>query len=298
MKTQNFKVSVGLPVYNGELFLEACLDSLLSQTYSDFELIISDNASTDGTEAICQAYAAKDQRIRYARNATNVGVGPNFNRAFRLSTGDYFKWASADDFCKPDLLARCLEVLDHDQGAVLVYPKTHFIDATGKILNIHDPGWDLRSEAASDRLYHVICAGHWVNSHYGLIRSNALAKTRLIPSYPGGDYRLLAELSLQGKFVEIPEYLFLRRIHSGASSQNTTDLNWTTAFFGGSQKDVCFPFWNLNIDYLITVMNSDLGANDKLSLVGLVLRRMWWKHEQLLRELKVGFTAYRKRLKA
>ena len=292
----NTSVSIGLPVYNGERFLKEALDSLLGQTYSDFELIISDNASTDSTEEICRAYVAKDQRVRYFRNPTNIGVNRNFNRVFALSTGNYFKWASADDICKPEHLACCIDVLDHESTVVLAHSKTRFIDENGMPLDINDPGWDLRSEVAAERVRYVIHAGHCVNPHYGVIRANALAKTRLMPSYPGGDYRLLAELSLKGKFVEIPEYLFLRRVHPGASSQNTAKVMWTMDFHTGSNGVVCFPFWDLSIDHSITILRSNLSIHHKVRLLALLLRRMWWQHKRLLQELRMGFSSYWNRL--
>jgi glycosyltransferase involved in cell wall biosynthesis len=296
MNKQEPRVSIGLPVYNGERFLEAALDSLLSQTYTDFELIISDNASTDRTKEICRVYAVKDQRVRYFRNTKNLGVSANFNRVFQLSSGDYFKWASADDLCKPEHLARCLDVLENDDSVVLACPKTAFIDASGRTLDITDPGWNLRSEAAHERFRYVICAGHWVNPHYGLIRASELAKTRLMPAYPGGDYRLLAELTLRGKFVEISEYLFLRRIHPGASSQNLTNLTWTMEFQTGDRQRMCLPFWNLNVDHFLTIAKSELPLRYKLSLFGSLVRVMWWQHRRLLQELKVGFMFYWDRL--
>lgn len=295
MNSRKPRVSIGLPVYNGERYLEACLDSLLAQTYTDFELIISDNASTDGTENICRAYVAKDQRVRYYRNATNVGVGRNFNRVFELSTGEYFKWASADDLCKPEHLKRCLDVLENDDTAVLVYPKTRFIDESGNVLDINDAGWDLRSEAVHERLRYVIYAGHWVNAHYGLIRAGALSTTQLMPSYPGGDYRLLAELSLRGKFIEVGEYLFLRRVHPGASSQNTAQFGWMIEFHTGDAAHVCLPFWDLLFDYLMIIAKSELNVRHKLSLLGSVGRRMWWGHKRLLQELGSGAISYRRR---
>jgi glycosyltransferase involved in cell wall biosynthesis len=285
-------VSIGFPVYNGARFLEQALDSLLGQTYADFELIICDNASTDNTEEICRSYAAKDFRVKYFRNGTNVGVGRNFNRVFKLSSGEYFKWASADDICEKELLALCKDVLDHDRGVVLAHSKTRFIDDRGSILDINDPGWNLQSELADERLRYVIHAGHWVNPHYGLIRSAALAKTRLMPSYPGGDYRLLAELSLKGKFVEIPEYHFFRRVHAGASSQNTGKVMWTMEFHRGTADRVCLPFWNLSVDHVLTIMTSGLNIRQKVSLFAFVLRVMWWQHKRLSQELRISLASY------
>ena len=102
-----------MPVYNGQNYIVQALDSLLSQTYSDFELIISDNASTDSTQDICKDYASRDARISYVRQVENLGAIPNFNRVFELSRGQYFKWASHDDLCEPTCLERCVEVLEH-----------------------------------------------------------------------------------------------------------------------------------------------------------------------------------------
>jgi len=119
IKNHKPRVSIGLPVYNGENYLEEAIDSILAQTYKDFELIISDNASTDRTPDICQAYANKDPRIRYYRNEKNIGAAVNFNRVFELSSSEYFKWAAHDDIIAPDYISECIEILDNDDSIVL-----------------------------------------------------------------------------------------------------------------------------------------------------------------------------------
>ena len=286
-------VSIGMPVYNSERFLTEALDSLVAQTFTDFELVISDNASTDGTEEICRACAARDRRIRYMRNEMNVGVYRNFNRVFQASSGEYFKWASADDVCHRDLIVRCLEVLDRDPTVVLVYPKTIFIDETGSPLGWKDPGWDLQSDAAHERMRYVIYAGHWVNTFYGLIRADVLKKTRLFPSYNSGDYRLIGELSLHGKFVETHEYLFSRRIHRGASSQNPA-VEWQTKYTTGRSGPPGLPSWHLCFDHLITVLRSQLRFKQKLSLGSAVTHRMYLKRRELLGELMIATKGYTK----
>ena len=122
------RISVGLPVYNGEAYLPAALTSLLKQDYGDFELIVSDNASTDGTEAICREFAANDPRIRYSRNETNIGAARNYNRVFELSRSKLFKWASHDDECHPSLLRRCVEVFDMSPpSTALVYTRAEIM---------------------------------------------------------------------------------------------------------------------------------------------------------------------------
>jgi glycosyltransferase involved in cell wall biosynthesis len=95
------RVSIGLPVYNGQNYLRCALDSILQQDYTDFELIISDTASADASPGICQELARKDGRVRYYRNETNIGARGNYNRVFELARGEFFKWASHDDEFHP-----------------------------------------------------------------------------------------------------------------------------------------------------------------------------------------------------
>jgi glycosyltransferase involved in cell wall biosynthesis len=284
------QVAIGLPVYNGEAFLCAALDSFLAQTYSDFEMVICDNASTDRTEEIARAYVARDSRFRYHRNDHNIGLGPNHNRVFELTRAPYFKWAAADDICRPDYVEKCVGVLESDPGVVLVYPKTQFMDRSGAPLDIEDPGWDLRTELAHERLRFVFRAGHWVNSITGLIRRDALAKTRLMPTYPGGDYRLLAELSLLGKFHEIPERLFLRRLHPQASSQHGIDgthpdRKWLVQYWNGANRSFAMPAWRLGFDQFRIILGSPLSLHHKLSLVGTLFNSLRWKWRLLGHDL-------------
>ena len=134
----------------------------------------------------------------------------------------------------------------------------------------------MQAESAHERIRYVIYSGHFFNAFYGLIRAHALSKTRLLPSYPGGDYRLLGELSLSGKFFEIPEYLFLRRLHPGSSSQNTSNSIWLIKYYKGESGHKCLPFWNLCADHIITIMSSKLSVSKKFSLVGSLLQSMHW----------------------
>lgn len=280
-------VSIGVPVYNGERFLALALDGLLAQTYPDFELIISDNGSTDGTAEICRDYAARDRRIRYHRAAENRGLAWNYRRVFELSNGRYFKWAAADDVCAPEFVDRCLGALEGDPTGVLAYSKTRFLDAGGRLIDTTDKGWDLRSPQAHERLRYVIRAGHWVNSIFGLIRADALARTRLVASYPGGDYRLLGELAVIGKFFEVPDHLFFRRLHPGASSQHTDDLGWQVHFYTGHQSRFAAPTWRLAADHFRTIARARLSLRHKLSLVITLLRRLRWEQDALVTELRL-----------
>jgi len=213
-------VSVGMPVFNGEHFLPQAIVSILGQTFANLELVISDNASTDGTEEICQSYARTDKRVRYFRNSQNLGAAWNYNRVFRLSQGRYFKWAAADDVCSLHYLERCVPILEASSDVVLCYGRTRLIDEQGKALGDYDDRLDLRDDSPAGRFVGFLRSVRECNAVFGVIRRSVLAGTSLIGSYVGSDRWLLGELSLRGEFVEIPEYLFYRRVHPRASSSN------------------------------------------------------------------------------
>jgi glycosyltransferase involved in cell wall biosynthesis len=141
-------VSIGLPVYNGERYLAQALDSLLSQSHENLEILIADNASTDASEAICRDFAARDPRIAYHRHPRNLGAAANYNFVFRRARGAYFRWAAHDDICMPRLVERCVAALEAaGPSAVLAYPRTRLIDAEGRVLRDYDD----RSRAAGRR---------------------------------------------------------------------------------------------------------------------------------------------------
>ena len=245
------KVGIGMPVYNGERFLEEALDSILGQSFEDFELVISDNASTDRTEEICRHYASKDDRIRYSRNRLNYGMAHNFNTVFRLSSGQYFKWAASDDVCGSEYLARAVEILDRDPSVVLTWPKTRGIDDSGDLVDLPSEISDLNgplsvySPDPAVRFRRLVRNWWWADGPFhGLIRADVLANTRLHARHTGGDQLLLAELSLLGRFYEIPEELFFVRMHPGKTSHSAKTLRQRAALAEGRPVDRgIFRWW-------------------------------------------------------
>jgi len=213
------RVSIGVPVFNGERYLAEALDSILAQTFSDFEVIISDNASSDRTGEICSAYAAKDCRVRYNRNYDNLGAAKNFNLVFELARGEYFKWASHDDMIGPDVLAKCVEVLDGDPSVVLCCPKATIIDDAGRVLKNYDVRLNTDSHHPQTRLRDLICTRHMFFQFFGLIRTSTLREMPHIGNFAASDTVLLARLVLSGRFYEIPEYLLLSRSHEEQSAK-------------------------------------------------------------------------------
>ena len=204
-------VSIGMPVYNGEKHIRQALDSLLAQDYGNFELIISDNASTDTTQEICHEYAMRDKRIRYYRNQQNMGNAWNFNRAFELYSGEYFMWAADHDLWHPTFISRCVAVMEEDRSVVLVYPRTMLIDSCGCSLGITPDQIDTRGLAPVKRYIRIIWGLGWCNMVYGVIRGEVLAETSGFRNVWGTDNALLAELALRGSFAQIGEPLFYRR---------------------------------------------------------------------------------------
>jgi glycosyltransferase involved in cell wall biosynthesis len=203
-------VSIGMPVYNGGRYIRRAIEALLAQTYSDFELIISDNGSEDATQTICLEYAARDPRVRYSRNERNIGASQNFNKVFHLARGRYFKWAAHDDWIAPEFLASCVECLENHPQAVLCWTGTVFVDEAETRIPQQPLKADPLSltEAAPLRLrFRQALRVHPGPPLFGLIRPELLKKTGLMRGTVGSDRVLLAELSLLGAFCWLPQPL-------------------------------------------------------------------------------------------
>lgn len=227
-------VTIGMPVYNGARYIEEALQSILSQTYRDFELLISDNASTDETEAICRRYADEDPRIQYFRNERNLGAAANYNRVIHLARGRYFRHAAHDDILAPTNIERCVEILDASADVVLAYPRMIMIDADGKQTDTREHSLELSEARPSARFakYAWQCDGDSMcDPVFGLFRTSALRETNLLGAYISADMILLGEMALRGRIVEVPEYLFFERYHSGGSVLSNPTLDDRAAWF-------------------------------------------------------------------
>ncbi len=211
-------VTVGLPVHNGERYLRQAMEALLAQTYTDFELVISDNASTDSTPAICREYAERDPRIRYVRQPVNIGAAPNHNVLVPEARGRYFKWASHDDVYAPDLLERCVTALHEHPEAVLAHCRDALIDETGAVVD--RPGYLLETEDPRPRVrLRSLLKQPGGNDFYGLIRADVLRRVPPHGTYYNADRTFMAGLVLAGPFVHVPQTLYYRREHSGRASR-------------------------------------------------------------------------------
>ncbi|MBE9125732.1 MULTISPECIES: glycosyltransferase family 2 protein [unclassified Coleofasciculus] len=271
-------VTIGMPIFNAQNYLRESLEALLNQTFSNFELIISDNASTDNTEAICREYAKQDSRIQYYRNPKNEGGAKNFNLVFERARGDYFKWAAYDDLCAPDYIEQCLEVLEREPSVVLCYPQAKEIDADGNEVSLYTENLNLYSSKPHERFYQLLETYGWYHATqiFGLVRTEVLKRTQMMGNYPHADRVLLAELAICGQFHEVPEILFFRRIHPQNSQQsNKTDeelaINW---FDPNNRGKLLLPRWRRYIEYCRLVWRTPLSGGERLKCYVQILRRL------------------------
>lgn len=264
------RVSIGVPVYNGEAFLEEALCSIREQTWQDYEVVICDNVSTDRTREICLAHAARDPRIRYFRNDVNIGGDRNYNRCFELSTGVYFLGLAHDDRLEPDYVAKAVALLDAEPSVVFCHARARTIDASGAVTGIQDPHAFSESPLPHERLRDAICDAQNLVVGFGMMRSSVLRQTPVFKSYPSSDAFLQAELSLRGRLYEIPEVLFNRRLHAltGHAIPLYERLAWSQP---GRSASLYFPSWRRLGEYLLAIARSPLSTGERLRCVGVVI---------------------------
>jgi len=262
---RNPRVSIGVPVFNGENYLKEALNSILSQKYQNFEIIIVDNASTDNTQQICQYYANKDDRIHYYRNKKNIGATLNFIKVFKLAKGEYFKWAAYDDVLFPDFLLKCVNILDQDPSIILCHSRTGRINEHGEVLGYYKFENKINSRKPHERFGAIIndLYNSWVLI-FGVIRTDSLKISRLFGNFVGADKILVAELGLIGRMYEIPECLFYRRTHKQAYTEtkrtqdSSTKLRWWT-----QSGRINFPNFKILIEYFRSIRQVPMRFNER-----------------------------------
>lgn len=275
-------VSIGVPVYNGEAYLAEALDSLLAQSYQNLQIVICDNASTDSTQTISERYAQLDSRIEYHRNAENLGAAINYNNSFKLSKGKYFKWATHDDLCAPNMIQACVDALESDDAAALCAPKTIIIDDKGTAVKNLQRELDASHCDALSRLkqyFNFYYADEEANQVFGVYRSSLLKQSALIGNYPASDLLLLAQISLMGKIVLLDERLFMRRDHEATSIRaNKTPADVARWFDASKPKNLrVYPYFRRFLEFQKIVYGSTLTLTDKLKAFALVTR---WAYRQ------------------
>jgi glycosyltransferase involved in cell wall biosynthesis len=281
------KVSVGLPVFNGERFLESALDGLAGQTYGNLEIIISDNASTDRTEAICRAYAARHPFIRYSRNAENIGGFRNNNRVIDLAIGKYFLLTGHDDLRDPTQIERCVEVLERDEDCVLCYTATVYIDVGGRPLDETEGVLSVESASPTARFREVLRQRHRVETVYGVVRRSALGRIRF-RQFADSDRVWVAELALRGKFRRIPDPLFFRRQHAQKSTILYPTRYARAEWFNPGRRNAWrFPHVQQGAAYFAAITAGPIPWTTKLACYWELVKWLRWNVRWMLGDLRL-----------
>ncbi len=255
-------VSIGLPVYNGSRFIRKAIDSMLAQTLTDFELIIVDNASTDDTVEICREYAQRDERVRLIENEKNLGAAPNFNKAFHLATGKYFKWLAHDDWNEPTYLEKCVKALESDPDVSLCHSRTALYDENETFQEYYADALDGMNADPRKRFMSTLRDMRKVYPVFGVMRREQVAQTMLMGANPGADHTFVAEMALTGKICLLPEYLYANRTTSSARDVRDQRSWWDSS----SRAHYRPKYILLAKQHLSAIRRSSLSRLDKLTL--------------------------------
>lgn len=271
-------VSVGVPVFNGANFLKAALDSLVSQTFADLEIVIADNASTDATEQIGRAAAASDSRVTYHRHTENIGAAANFNFTLERASGEFFMWSPHDDLRHPQFVERAVQAYGSNPGAAAVFSRSASIDLSGNQRGAMQRPDELLATDPATRFRATINCRHPGVIIFGLVRSDLMRRVDGQRTYPGGDRVLAAELAVNGGFIELEEVMFFNRDHPDRYVQLKNRLGdegrrqqegwWVPA----RARQVTFPGWRRLDGYLRAIRRAPLNSQEKrrcyLALLG------------------------------
>lgn len=265
------RLTVGMPVRNGANFIRPAIDSLLAQTYRDFAILISDNASTDGTVAIVEEYMGRHPNIRLQRHPANIGAHRNYNSLVTGSTGELFKWMAHDDVIAPTFLAACVARLDADPGASLAFANSGQIDEEGRITGDLASNESYVDPSPYRRLRSYVADRTKIPQVFGVMRRSVLEATPLLGSYPKSDTVLMYEMAMRGRFALVDEPLFLNRDH--ASRQGRLGLRERTAWYHPDRASPLLPRWNQLRGFAAATLRVPMAAGDKVRCVAFAL---WW----------------------
>jgi glycosyltransferase involved in cell wall biosynthesis len=274
-------VSIGVPVYNGERYIREALDSALKQTFTDFELIISDNNSSDATREICLEYMARDSRIKYVLQDKNQGGRWNMSFVARNAVGRFFTWLAHDDILEPQFLEQTVKYMTNNPQVVLATGDFSLIDEHGVELNIEKLDrlrdclpWETRRvpffEYGNSNVYLCI---------YGTMRTELckliMAKLKKPYMADGSEYPILSRFAVSGEIASLPIVLRRYRIHN--SSLYKTEL------YKNTNRPKFIRAWHTFVNLLLLRIDFSrvlLGSNIPIKAKYMITRRhiiMGWK---------------------
>jgi glycosyltransferase involved in cell wall biosynthesis len=276
------RISFAIPVRNGERFLGRAIESALAQDFDDFEIVVCDNASTDGTGELVRRYCERDRRVRYILNEENIGQIENFNRVYEQSRGEFIRWMGADDQLESDYARKCVAALDARPDAVGVTTQWRYMDDMGVVdfLDVPGPRVDASSAEARLRLTLRMLQSQELlfDPIYSLIRRNALERTGLLPINRWTDRLLAVELCLLGSFCHLDDCLSTRR--NSREPRKVRLARWHTSYAKGHREHR----WMLYAAYAGYVRRGSLGGMQKLSCWTTILA--YWLRDEFKRKMR------------
>ena len=292
-------VSIGLPVYNGENYLRESIESVLCQTFKDFELIISDNCSTDNTNSICMEYVRRDSRVKCFKNSENIGYAGNFNNVFNSSTGVYFKWIAHDDIINERFLEKCIFTFNEYPDIIGVFPGLSYIDVNRNMIERRNKCFDIMQDDKVKRLrefinYEMEGTEDVFWAIYGLFKRETLKISCMHGAYVAADRVLLMHLALLGKIKSLDENLLYIRKHPESSmvrSRVPKDrYSWCNTKY---VPKYVLPNWNLYYNYYKLVFRHKMGFIVSMRAFYEITRKMFIKDlRTLVGEIKFTVKEY------
>jgi len=284
-----------MPAYNSAATIGACIDSLLAQTFGDFELIISDNASTDSTRDIVESFLRQDHRIRYSRQPENIGANRNYSYVAQAARGAYFKWMSSSDWCAPSFLEKCLIALEQHNDAVLAAPRTRLF--ANDLSTATDYSYDIEivDSTPAARLQRLTANMRLNNAVNGLIRMESLRRTRLIDPFYSADVVLMGHLAMLGKIILVDEYLYYRRMEIATLTAPRDSQAWRKHHYPQMSARVLFQSWKRNVGWFRACLGTPMPIAERARVVNFLARMCYWDRGLLMNDVLGAFqyVAYR-----
>lgn len=277
-----------MPVFNGESYVASAIASILDQTYTDFELLIADNASTDATRDICRRYEDQDSRVHFVENSRNIGGWRNHNKVLALAQTELFLWAGHDDLRAPESLQCCIDLLDQDPGAVMAFVGVKRIDENGDdlVFNYFVP--DFSDPNPSERFRQAIRLDYSLELFYGVHRTDVIKSTAGLGQFSDSDRVLIAELALNGRFAITDDVMFFRRDHPERSIKKYGSRQARSEWInpGSGRLSGGFPFHRELWEFSRAINRSKISLGEKRKCHGHVYDWLKRHHEDLFNDYR------------
>jgi glycosyltransferase involved in cell wall biosynthesis len=283
------RISIGMPAYNSSPTIGATIESLLAQSFTDFELIVSDNASTDATRELVEGYASRDRRVRYLRQPVNIGVNPNYSHVVRCARGELFKWSSSSDWCAPSFLERCLQVLQTHDDTVLAVPRTRLFRGSTATSEDYPSDIEILDDRPSARLKRLNSTLALNNAMNGLIRMSALRRTRLLGTYMSADVVLMGHLALLGKFRLVNERLFYRRMEKATATALQDAATVLAQHYPEPGAHTLFQGSKQQAQWVRAALTAPMPLGERMRCLAYVAKMCYWKREAYLQDLRAAW---------